>query len=108
MKVMISQPMGGKSKEEIAHTKELATAMLKAQGYEVVDTWFSIDEAFLEEAGMKNIPLAYLAASLGEMSKVDAVFFCAGWSAARGCKIEHLAAEEYGLKILYTEDANED
>lgn len=49
MKVFISQPMNGKSNEEI---------------------------------------------------EADVVYFAKGWENARGCRIEHTVAKEYGLKIM--------
>lgn len=38
MKAMLSQPMAGKTEEEIVATRERAISTLKAQGYEVVNT----------------------------------------------------------------------
>ena len=43
MKAMLSQPIAGKTEEEIIATRERAIAALKAQGYEVVNT-LSTDE----------------------------------------------------------------
>lgn len=47
-----------------------------------------------------QVPVAYLSMSIAKMSECDAVYFCAGWSKMRGCKIEHQIAQEYGLEIL--------
>lgn len=38
MKAMLSQPMAGKTDEEIIVTREKAVAALKAKGYEIVNT----------------------------------------------------------------------
>lgn len=40
-KAMISQPMAGKTDEEIAATRDLAVAKLRQMGYEVVNTLFT-------------------------------------------------------------------
>lgn len=48
-----------------------------------------------------NIPLWFLAKSLQKMSECDLVYFCKGWETARGCIIEHEAARQYGLDVLY-------
>lgn len=40
-KAMLSQPMAGKTEEEIVETRNRAIAALKAQGYEVVNTLFT-------------------------------------------------------------------
>lgn len=104
MKAMLSQPMAGKTEEEIIATREKAIATLKTQGYEVVNTLFT-DEWYskkaMEERGVVQIPLCFLAKSLENMSLCDAAYFCKGWEHTRGCKIEHDAAVAYGLTILY-------
>ena len=41
MKVMLSQPMAGKSEEEIKATREKAIKALESKGYEVVNTLFT-------------------------------------------------------------------
>lgn len=105
LKAMVSQPMAGETDEQqIAATRERATAKLEAMGYEVVNTlftdeWYS-DEA-MEERGVVQVPLCYLAKSLENMSKCHAAYFCKGWEKARGCRIEHDAAVAYGLEVLY-------
>lgn len=104
MKVMISQPMAGKTDEEIVETREKAKAELEELSYEFINTLFT-DEWYSKEAmaerGVVQVPLCYLAKSLENMSKCHAVYFCKGWNNARGCRIEHDAAVAYGLEVLY-------
>ncbi len=105
-KAMISQPMAGKTEEEIVATRERAIAFLEKGDYEVINTlftdeWYS-DEA-MKERGVENIPLCFLAKSLENMSLCNAAYFCKGWEKARGCLIEHEAAKAYGLGIIYEE-----
>lgn len=106
MKAMLSQPMAGKTEEEIRETREKAIKVLKERGYEIVNTLFT-DEWYsresMEERGVVQIPLCFLAKSLENMSKCHAVYFCKGWETARGCRIEHDAAVAYGLDIIYEE-----
>lgn len=106
MKAMLSQPMAGKTNDEIVATREKAIAALEAQGYEIVNTLFT-DEWYGKEAmearGVVQSPLCFLAKSLENMSLCHAAYFCKGWENARGCRIEHEAAKAYGLKILYEE-----
>lgn len=102
-KAMLSQPMGGKSNEEIAATRDRAIKELEARGYEVVNTlftdeWYSHDE--MSARGVVQIPLCFLAKSLEKMSLCHAVYFCKGWESARGCKIEYDAAKAYGLEVI--------
>lgn len=104
MKAMLSQPMAGKTEKEIVETRERAIKKLEGMGYEVVNTLFRdewYDPVKMEERGVVQIPLCFLAKSLENMSKCHAVFFCEGWEHARGCKIEHDAALAYGLDVFY-------
>ena len=93
---MISQPMAGRTEEEILSTKKWAEEIVKSLGYEIVNTYF---EDFNEDE-QENIPLFYLAKSLEAMTHCDAIFFCPDWQSARGCMIEMMAASAYGLTIL--------
>lgn len=106
MKAMLSQPMAGKTEQEIVATREAAIKELEAKGYEVVNTLFT-DEWYSQDAmkarGVENIPLCFLAKSLENMSLCNAAYFCKGWENARGCRIEHEAAKAYGLFIMYEE-----
>ena len=106
MKAMLSQPIAGKSEEEIIATRERAIETLESTGYEVVNTlftdkWYSKEN--MEQRGVIQIPLCFLAKSLESMSLCHAAYFCKGWEQARGCRIEHEVAIEYGLTILYEE-----
>ena len=106
MKAMLSQPMAGKTEQEITDTRNRAIAELKARGYEVVNTlftdeWYSKEK--MQERGVVQIPLCFLAKSLENMSLCHAAYFCRGWENARGCRIEHDAAKAYGLEIIYEE-----
>lgn len=108
-KVMLSQPMAGKTDEEIVAIREHAVHVLESRGYEVVNTLFT-DEWYRKEAmesrGVVQIPLCFLAKSLENMSLCHAAYFCRGWENARGCRIEHEAAKAYGLEIIYEDDAD--
>lgn len=104
MKAMISQPMRGKTEEEIVAQREKAKKFLEDLGYEFINTlftdeWYSQEK--MKERGVENIPLCFLAKSLENMSLCSAAYFCKDWEKYRGCRIEHEAAKEYGLKILY-------
>ena len=102
-KAMLSQPMAGKTNEEIVAIREKAISVLEEKGYEIVNTLFT-DEWYSKEAmterGVVQIPLCFLAKSLENMSLCHAAYFCKGWENARGCRIEYQAAVAYGLDIL--------
>lgn len=107
MKAMISQPMAGKTPEEIVETRNRAIEFLEKNGYEVVNTLFTdvwYSESSMKDRGVVNKPLCYLAKSLENMSLCDVAYFCKGWEKARGCLIEQEAAQAYGLIVMYEED----
>jgi hypothetical protein len=96
--------MSGKTDDEIIATRDRAIAALTEKGYEIVNTLFT-DEWYsresMEARGVVQIPLCFLAKSLENMANCHAAYFCKGWEQARGCRIEHAAAEAYGLDIIY-------
>ena len=103
-KAMVSQPMAGKTEEEIIATRERAKNNLEALGYEFVNTkftdeWYSQEK--MQERGVVNIPLCFLAKSLENMSLCSAAYFAKGWEKARGCNAEHYVAKAYGVRIIY-------
>jgi Asp-tRNA(Asn)/Glu-tRNA(Gln) amidotransferase A subunit family amidase len=96
MKVMISQPMNGKLEEQIrAERQELVNA-LEQGGHEVVDTIVAS-----ESPKDMDTAIYYLSKAIEFIGKVDMVVFMKGWEYARGCKIEHQVAVEYGKKVAY-------
>ena len=103
-KAMLSQPMGGKTDEEIVSTREEAVKVLQEKGYEIVNTlftdeWYSREK--MEERGVVQITHCFIAKSLENMSLCHVAYFCKGWENARGCRVEHEAAKAYGLEIIY-------
>jgi Asp-tRNA(Asn)/Glu-tRNA(Gln) amidotransferase A subunit family amidase len=93
MKIMISQPMRGKTNEQIKEERAELVKQLEAEGHEVVNTVQDISEG--------KSPMYYLSKSIEMMSEVDGVVFMSGYYNARGCRIEHDVAREYGKFIRY-------
>lgn len=95
-KVMISQPMNGKTNEQIKEEREELVKILAEEGLQVIDT-------IIREDAPKDIDEAiyYLARSIEFIGQVDIVVFIKGWEKARGCRIEHQVAVEYGKEIIY-------
>ena len=96
----------GIPKAEIIATREKAAAVLKSQGWRVINTLFADAGAggmTMRATSATRAALCNLARSLERMSLCHAVYFCRGWEQARGCKIEHEAAKAYGLEIIYEE-----
>ena len=94
-KVFVSQPMKGKTDEEIlAERKKLIGAAKKKLGENCV----ALDTFFTDFEGNA---LAFLGKSISALSEADAAIFAPGWKQARGCVIEHMCAREYGVETFY-------
>ena len=98
VKVFLSQPMLGKSFEEIEKARQCLIDHLPEILGEEVDF---IDSHFDEEFIADKKPLWCLGKAFELMSEADVVVFMDGWDQARGCKLEHAAAEAYGYKTMH-------
>jgi len=98
-KLFISQPMRGLSDEEILKTRE--EIRIKAENFigEPVDLIDSFIEEYPGEIN-KRVPIWYLGESIRLLSQADVAYFGEGWKDARGCKIEHEVAVQYGVDII--------
>lgn len=105
-KAILSQPMAGKTEEEITKTRDRAIKVLEGKDYQIIDTKF-LDEWYdpgnMVKRGVVQIPVGFLAGAIEKMSLCHTVYFCKGWEDARGCRIEHDIAKAYGLEIIYEE-----
>lgn len=101
-KIFISQPMRGKTDEEILKERDAAVfyvqELFNDREIEVIDSFF-------KDAPHDAKPLWYIGKSIQLMADADIVFFAEGWKDARGCKIEHECAVQYGKVFIdMTED----
>ena len=104
---MISQPMSGYTDEQIVETRNRFLKFAESQNMEVINTLFTDQwhsKEAMTERGVVQIPLSFLAKSVECMSLCHAAYFAKGWENARGCKIEHEIALQYGLEIIYEID----
>lgn len=92
-KLFISQPMRGKSDEEILTERKKA---IKA-AQELVGEPVKVIDSFFQNAPADARPLLFLGKSLELLSTADVVYFAEGWQDARGCRIEHECAVEYDI-----------
>lgn len=106
-KIMISQPMNGLTEEQIINAQNKFLEYAKKENFEVVNTYFQ-NEWYSNESmssrGVVQIPLCFLAKSIENMSLCHKAYFAKGWENARGCKIEHEVALQYGMEIIYEEN----
>ena len=96
MKVMISQPMNGKTNKQIREERAKLVENLERAGLEVIDTIVAEEPP----VGVDGA-IFYLSKSIEFISKVDIVYFMKGWENARGCKIENKICQEYGKPTMY-------
>lgn len=101
IKLFISQPMAGKSKEEILTNRNKAIAIAK---YLLGDEEVEVIDSYSTE---EMTDLGYLGYSIMQLAKADVAYFDKDWNNARGCKIEHLCSVEYGIRIIEHRDSIE-
>ena len=96
-KLFISQPMIGKTKEEILAVRAKAIESAErnlGENVEVIDSYF-------EDAPTDgNAPLWHLGKSIMLLAHADVAYFAKGWEDARGCRIENTCAVEYGINVI--------
>ena len=96
MKVFISQPMKGKTNEEIKAERNRLIGKVRAlygDDIEIIDSFF-------ENAPADARPLWFLGKSLELLATADVAAFAHGWRDARGCRIENICAIEYGIEVV--------
>ena len=95
-KLFISQPMRGKSNEEILAAREKAIESAERNLGEKVE----VIDSFFKDAPVDASPLWYLAKSLELLATADVAYFAKDWDQYRGCRIENTCAIEYGIDVI--------
>ena len=100
-KLFISQPMKGKTDEEILAERKKAIESAERNLGEPIE----VIDSFFQNAPADARPLWFLGKSLELLSTADIAYFAKGWEDARGCRIENQCAIEYGIEVIedYTE-----
>ena len=95
-KVFISQPMSGKTEQEILEERANVFQLAKDSfpDAELIDSYF---DDYQPSTG--NIALKYLAKSLELLADADVAYFAPMWETARGCRIENECAFAYGIEV---------
>ena len=101
MKIFISQPMRDKTDEEIKKEREAAIQIVKEK---FPDKTIEVIDSFFENAPHDAKPLWFLGKSFELLSNADLAVFIGEWEKYRGCRMEHLAAIEYGIATYITAD----
>ena len=92
-KLFISQVMRGKTDKEILAEREKAIK----EAEKIIGEPVEVIDSFFQRAPVEAKPLWFLGKSIELLSTADVVYFAPGWEEARGCRIEHECAKEYGI-----------
>ena len=110
--IFISQPMSGKSEEEILATRqkeiEKIHQLFDADGVEINIIASYIDDAtrkhFKEHVSDNiNWDIFWLSQSLERLAMADMIWLCDGWEYSKGCNVELECAIQYGVSVVYPE-----
>lgn len=103
MKVFLSHPMNGLTEDMI---KEVRAEMIQfaddiiEEKAEIINSYFESENA-VKYSPSKNHSLDCLGASIRTLAEADMIIMGKGWEYARGCRIEHECAVQYGIHIVY-------
>lgn len=91
--------MIGLSREEITQKRASITKKLEERfgNITVIDSYFA--EFDLMKSSL-NASVYCLGRAIIKLSEADIVVFAEGWESARGCRIEHTIAQDYGMDII--------
>lgn len=92
-KLFISQPMGGKTNEEIETKRVKAVEGIKA----ILNDDVEVTDSFFKNVSI-SAPLLLLNKSIKPLSIADVAYFAKDWDKYRDYKIEHTCDAEYGIK----------
>lgn len=103
-KVFVSQPMRGRADSEIEEERADILKTVEAHlGQPISEV-----RSFMKGAPNQMSPLECLGKSLEIMSHANLIVFAEGWEEARGCRIEHECAVQYGYPILDLSDGQQE
>lgn len=89
--------MNGLSNEEITEKRnEVVEKLRNDYHYEDVEIINNYFPGLFEKINA----LWLLGQSICLLSQADVAYFCKGWDNYRGCSIEHLCAQSYGIKTI--------
>ena len=110
--IFISQPMTGKSEEEILATRQKEIDKIH-QLFDADGEQVNIIASYINDATRKhfkkhvsddiNWDIFWLSQSLERLAMADMIWLCEGWEYSNGCNIELECATRYGVGIMYPE-----
>ena len=110
--IFISQPMTGRSEEEILATRQKEIEKIH-QFFDADGVKINIIASYINDATRKrfeghvsdniNWDIYWLSKSLERLAMADTIWMCEGWEYSKGCNIELKCAIQYGLNIVYSQ-----
>lgn len=98
IKIMLSRPMKGKTREEIEkEEKEMANLL-----FDKYEDNCEIISSIVENHEEKS-ELECFSESIFFMSMADVLAMGFGWENSRGCRLEHDIAKAYDVPVIYLE-----
>lgn len=98
-KLFVSQPMNGLTADEIVAERNrivLAVQEHEGESMEPLKSYFTN----FHDDDAKNRSVYCLGCAITILADADVAAFGPGWQDARGCKIEHLICERYGIPTI--------
>lgn len=95
-KLFISQPMRGKTDEEIRAERIKAIQCVE----KIVEEPVAVIDSFFEKAPVNAKPLWYLGKSLELLSDADIAYFASGWKETIGCWVEYICTIQYDIHCI--------
>lgn len=96
MKIFLSQPMTGRTNEQIRLERQELVDYYTSIGHEVIDTVFNFGDV-----DTKHIGVYYMGYSIVAMADADLVVFMDGWQNSRGCRLELELAKQYEVPFVF-------
>lgn len=102
MRIYISIPIAGHDLEEQRAKAERFAGDIFAIGHDPINPFDA--PAPPEHFDEKERYAYFMSFDIADILRSDAAYFSRGWEQSKGCRLEHAAAEIYGLKIYYALD----
>lgn len=94
-KLFVSQPMRGKTPEEITKERE----RMIAHARETVNDEIEVLDTYYKDFNGNRVE--FLGRSIGDLGKADIAIFAPGWENFDGCRCEHAVCEAYGIPHIH-------
>ena len=98
MKLFISQPMNGKTDEEILAERERLIEIAERTTGEKIDPLDTFFKDYTPTAPYQGVE--FLGKSIMALAEADVAIFAPEWEQYRGCRIENRICLDYGIPVI--------